>query len=100
MRRLSCRGTVRGETFADGVVERQGTQCDDFARTRIARCTIAGRVAVGRRRQAPVAGEDAPLPASIQDGVNRNDVAGLENAPSLAVLCTSTVRRRALFGTL
>jgi hypothetical protein len=27
-----------------------------------------------------VAGEDAPLTASIQDGVNRNDVAGRENA--------------------
>jgi hypothetical protein len=101
MLHLSCRGTVRGKTSADSVVERQRAQCDNVAGTRTAVRAIAGRLAVGRRPQAAVAGENAPLPTSIKDRMNGNDMAGLENAHLVGrVMHLDDVAARVLFGTL
>jgi len=47
-----------------------------------------------------MAGNDAALAASIHDRVDRDDPALLQDATSLAVLCTSTGRRRVVLGTL
>ena len=96
----SCRGIVRGKAFADGVIKRQRPQRDDVTGTHSVRSIIARGLAVGRWRQCPMSGDDATLTATVQYGMGGDDGAILKNATSLAVLCTSTVRRRALFGTL
>ncbi len=89
----------RGQALADGVVERQGAQCDDIAGSAGWR-PVARRLAVGRGRRGPVPGRDAALAAAVHHGVHRDDAPSSRMRTSLAVLCTSTGRRRVVSGTL
>jgi hypothetical protein len=76
---LSCRGIVGSEAFADGVVKRQWPQRDNVTGARGAGSIMQG-LTVCPRRQRPVTSDDATLTAAIQDGMNGDDGAVLENA--------------------